>query len=114
MIAVIFEVIPHAEHKQNYLDIASQLAPSLRHMDGFISIERFQSLLDPNKLLSLSYWRDEAAVAQWRNTEEHRAAQAQGRVAIFADYRIRIAAVLRDYGMNERAQAPTDSRQRHG
>ncbi len=111
MIAVIFEVIPHAENRQEYLDIAAGLAPLLREMDGFISIERFQSLIDPGKILSLSFWRDEAAVANWRNTEEHRAAQSQGRDHVFAGYRLRIASVVRDYGLLEREQAPADSRQ---
>jgi heme-degrading monooxygenase HmoA len=114
MIAVIFEVIPHADNKQEYLGIAAQLAPLLKEMDGFLSIERFQSLSDPTKILSLSFWRDEAAVANWRNTEEHRAAQSQGREHIFAGYRLRIATVVRDYGLLERDEAPTDSRQVHG
>jgi heme-degrading monooxygenase HmoA len=114
MIAVIFEVIPHAHEKQEYLAIAARLAPMLATMDGFISIERFQSLTQPDKILSLSFWRDEEAVRQWRNTEEHRAAQSQGRAGIFADYRLRIAAVVRDYGLHERAQAPDDSRDVHG
>lgn len=113
MIAVIFEVQPHAAHQQAYLNIAGELKSQLNEMDGFISIERFQSLSDPGKLLSLSFWRDEAAVAQWRNTEEHRAAQSQGRQTIFSNYRIRIAAVLRDYGLTEREQAPNDSRAAH-
>nr|WP_314861626.1 antibiotic biosynthesis monooxygenase [uncultured Undibacterium sp.] len=113
MIAVIFEVQPHATHQQIYLDIAAELKSQLIEMDGFISIERFQSLSDPSKLLSLSFWRDEAAVAQWRNTEEHRAAQSQGRQTIFSNYRIRIASVLRDYGLTEREQTPSDSRAAH-
>ena len=113
MIAVIFEVQPHVTHQQSYLDIAAELKSQLIAMDGFISIERFQSLSDPSKLLSLSFWRDETAVAQWRNTEEHRAAQSQGRQTIFSDYRIRIAAVMRDYGLTEREQAPSDSRAAH-
>lgn len=114
MIAVIFEVLPHAVHQQAYLDIAAALKSQLNEMDGFISIERFQSLSEPGKILSLSFWRDEAAVAQWRNTEEHRAAQRQGRQTIFSNYRIRIAAVMRDYGLTEREQAPSDSRAVHG
>ena len=113
MIAVIFEVLPHAAHQQDYLDIAAELKPLLMTMDGFISIERFQSLSDPNKLLSLSFWRDELAVGQWRNTELHRAAQSKGRAGIFSDYRIRIANVVRDYSLHEREQAPLDSRQHH-
>jgi heme-degrading monooxygenase HmoA len=114
MIAVIFEVLPHAAHKQEYLDIASALAPLLKGMDGFISIERFQSLSEPQKILSLSFWRDEEAVAGWRNIEAHRGAQSKGRSEVFQNYRIRIAGVLRDYGLNEREQAPNDSRCRHG
>ena len=114
MIAVIFEVLPHAEHKQEYLDIAASLAPLLKDMDGFISIERFQSLSDTQKILSLSFWRDETAVAGWRNIEAHRGAQSKGRSEVFQDYRIRIAGVIRDYGMNERKQAPQDSRRQHG
>jgi heme-degrading monooxygenase HmoA len=114
MIAVIFEVCPHAHAKDDYLAIGARLAPLLMTMDGFMSIERFQSLSDPGKILSLSFWRDEEAVKQWRNTEEHRAAQSEGRAGIFAGYRLRIAAVVRDYGLTERAQAPADSRGVHG
>jgi heme-degrading monooxygenase HmoA len=114
MIAVIFEVLPHVQEKQAYLDTAAALKPRLDGIDGFISIERFQSLADPDKLLSLSFWRDEAAVAQWRNTEAHRHAQASGRAGIFQDYRLRIATVDRDYGLNDRRQAPADSRNVHG
>lgn len=113
MIAVIFEVCPHEHARPEYLEIAAGLAPLLREIDGFISIERFQSLANPGKILSLSFWRDEGAVQRWRNTEEHRHAQAQGRGGIFADYRLRIAAVVRDYGMLEREQAPADSRAAH-
>jgi len=118
MIAVIFEVIPHADGRQRYLDIAASLRPLLEEIDGFISIERFQSLADPAKLLSLSFFRDEAAITQWRALEAHRAAQAAGRgngaPALFADYRLRIAGVVRDYGMHERAEAPADSRRVNG
>jgi heme-degrading monooxygenase HmoA len=113
MIAVIFEVWPHPERRDRYLDIAAAIKPTLEQIDGFISVERFQSLTDPDKLLSLSFFRDEAAVAQWRNTEDHRAAQTAGRGGVFKDYRLRIAAVMRDYGLNEREQAPSDSRERH-
>lgn len=110
MIAVIFEVWPHAEAKQEYLDIAAALGPLLEQVEGFISIERFQSLSQPDKLLSLSFFRDEAALAQWRQLEAHRAAQTAGRATIFRDYRLRIAGVIRDYGLAERDQAPPDSR----
>jgi heme-degrading monooxygenase HmoA len=113
MIAVIFEVWPVPGRKDDYLRLAALLRDELDHMDGFISIERFQSLTEPEKLLSLSVWRDEEAVAAWRNNHRHRASQAAGRGGIFADYRLRIAAVIRDYGMTDRAQAPADSRRTH-
>ncbi len=113
MIAVIFEVIPGEQTRQQYLDIAASLVPALRQIDGFLSIERFQSLSDPGKLLSLSFWRDEQAVAQWRNTEQHRCAQQEGRGGVFQDYRLRIATVVRDYGLVDREQAPADSRDAH-
>ena len=114
MIAVIFEATPQPDHYQTYLDIAAALKPELMGIDGFISIERFQSLVDPSKLLSLSFWRDEAAVMAWRNREAHRQAQSSGRSHVFADYRLRVAHVLRDYGLNERDQAPADNRAAHG
>ena len=114
MIAVIFEVWPHPDHRSDYFDIAATLRPELEKIDGFISVERFESLTDKGKVLSLSFWRDEDAVARWRNMAEHRAAQAKGRGGIFSDYRLRIASVVRDYGMNERAEAPKDSRAAHG
>jgi heme-degrading monooxygenase HmoA len=110
MIAVIFEVWPADGRKADYLDHAARLRGDLEHTDGFISIERFQSLSDPDKLLSLSFWRDEAAVAAWRRHDGHRTAQAAGRGGIFRDYRLRVAAVVRDYGMTKtREQAPQDS-----
>lgn len=109
MIAVIFEVFPKSERKQEYLDIAASLRPLLDSIDGFISIERFESLYQPGKILSLSFWRDEQAIQEWRQVEEHRAAQVKGRHEIFSDYRLRIAGVIRDYGMSDREQAPPDS-----
>ncbi|MFP3383293.1 antibiotic biosynthesis monooxygenase family protein [Tritonibacter sp. SIMBA_163] len=113
MIAVIFEVIP-AEGKQDaYLEHAAALRPLFEGMEGFISVERFQSLTTPGKLLSLSFWEDEDALARWRQLEKHRAAQSNGREGYFADYRLRVAGVMRDYGMTERAQAPADSRALH-
>jgi heme-degrading monooxygenase HmoA len=114
MIAVIFEVWPEPDHRSEYFDLAAALKPQLETIDGFLSVERFESLTDKGKILSLSFWRDEDAVARWRNLAEHRAAQAKGRGGIFANYRLRIASVVRDYGMNERAEAPKDSRARHG
>ena len=113
MIAVIFEVLPADGHKQTYLDIAADLRPLLDSIDGFISIERFQSLTTPAKVLSLSFWRDEEAVQAWRTLEEHRAAQNKGRTEVFGDYRLRVASVLRDYGLFDREQAPADSRAIH-
>ena len=114
MIAVIFEVEPAEGKRDAYLGIAAKLRPLLDGIDGFISIERFQSLADPNRILSLSFWRDEEAVKAWRNTEEHRQAQLAGRGGIFAGYRLRIAHVVRDYGLTERDEAPTDSRAVNG
>jgi heme-degrading monooxygenase HmoA len=113
MIAVIFEVWPAEGRKQEYLELAGSLRPLLEQIDGFISIERFESLSEPGKILSLSVFRDEQAVAQWRALEAHRNAQARGRAGVFRDYRLRVAGVIRDYGMRERAQAPTDSRAAH-
>lgn len=111
MIAVIFEVEP--ADRDAYFRIAGELRPLLDEIDGFISIERFQSLTDSGRILSLSFWRDEAAVAAWRNIEAHRSAQAEGRRRVFRDYRLRVAQVMRDYGMRERAEAPADSREAH-
>lgn len=118
MIAVIFEVWPAEGARQAYLDIAAALRADLVQIDGFISVERFQSLADPDKMLSLSFWRDEAAIRHWRNLANHRQAQGKGRGSeghggMFRDYRLRIAEVARDYGLTERAQAPGDSRQAH-
>jgi heme-degrading monooxygenase HmoA len=110
MIAVIFEVVPRPGQMSAYMDAAAALRPSLEGIDGFISIERFQSLVEPGRVLSLSFWRDEEAIRQWRNVTAHRAAQTAGRDSIFADYRLRVAAVMRDYGMNDRDEAPQDSR----
>ena len=114
MIAVIFEVWPAPGRVDDYLEFAAALKPELEQIDGFLSIERFESLATPGKYLSLSFWRDEAAVAAWRTRENHRRAQAAGRAEIFADYRLRVAGVVRDYGMAERAEAPEDSRAAHG
>jgi heme-degrading monooxygenase HmoA len=111
VIAVIFEVEP--ADREAYFRIAGELRPLLDDVDGFISIERFQSLNDEGRILSLSFWRDEAAVARWRNLEAHRLAQAQGRARVFRDYRLRVAEVVRDYGMLARAEAPADSRGAH-
>lgn len=108
MIAVIFEVWP--ERRDDYLDIATELRPLLKTIDGFISVERFESITEKGKMLSLSFFRDEEAVKAWRNVAEHRIAQAKGRGGVFRDYRLRIAGVIRDYGLNEREEAPRDSR----
>jgi len=114
MIAVIFEVVPREGHTDAYLQIAAGLRAHLEAIDGFVSVERFRSLTQPDKILSLSFWRDEEAVQRWRELETHRAAQHAGRSEHFADYRLRVAQVLRDYGKSEREQAPADSRARHG
>ena len=106
MYVVIFEVQPRPGSEQDYLAVAQQLRADLENIDGFISVERFASLYNEGKLLSLSFWRDETAVKRWREHMQHREAQRRGREEIFSDYRIRVAAVVRDYGMNERAQAP--------
>lgn len=114
MIAVIFEVTPAEGRREGYLAHAAKLRPLVEEIPGFISVERFQSLTDPDKMLSLSFFEDEAALETWRKTEEHRAAQKAGRGGIFSGYRLRIAHVLRDYGMDDRAEAPEDSRAAHG
>ena len=113
MIAVIFEVFLAEGKRDEYLDIATDLKIQLEKMDGFISIERFASLSEEGKVLSLSFWRDEAAIEAWRNLEAHRFAQDKGRAGVFSDYRLRVANVSRDYGMDSRAQAPLDSKQVH-
>lgn len=114
MIAVIFEVIlENEEKKKRYLDIAAELRPMLDNIDGFISIERFSSVSTPGKMLSLSFWRDEASVQEWRSLETHREAQHAGRSEVFQDYRLRVATVIRDYGMYDRHEVPDDSREWH-
>ena len=114
MIAVIFELEPAVGQESAYLDQAAALKDLVAEAEGFISVERFQSLTTPGKLLSLSFWEDEAAVAQWRQRAAHRRAQGKGRTGIFAAYRLRVAQVLRDYGMEDRDDAPQDSRTAHG
>lgn len=114
MIAVIFEFTPVDGRFADYKALAEGLADDVRKSDGFISIERFESITAPGRFVSLSYWRDEEAVRKWRNLQKHREAQKQGRGGIFASYRLRVAQVLRDYSMDERAQTPKDSVQVHG
>ncbi len=113
MIAVIFEVFPAKGKVEEYLDIAAELKPLLEKIDGFISIERFSSLVEEGKVLSLSFWRDEEAIEEWRNLESHRYAQEKGRGGVFSNYRLRVAEVSRDYGMNNRDEAPSDSKKIH-
>jgi heme-degrading monooxygenase HmoA len=113
VIAVLFEVWPAKGETNGYLDLAAALKEDLYAIDGFISVERFQSLSEPRKLLSLSFFRDEAAVAAWRNRPGHRATQKRGRSGVFTDYRLRVASVIRDYGLNDRAEAPDDSLRVH-
>ena len=114
MIAVICEVWPAPGRREGYLEMAAALREELAGVDGFLSVERFESLTEPGKMLSLSFWRDEQALAAWRSRERHRAAQRAGRETMFADYRLRVATVLRDYGMTRRDEAPADSREAHG
>ncbi len=109
MLAVIFEVTPRDGLAPRYFELAAALRPTLERIDGFIAVERFQSVTRPGVYLSLSWWRDEAAIAAWRQTACHRDSQREGREAIFSDYRIRVVACLRDYGFHDRAQAPADS-----
>jgi heme-degrading monooxygenase HmoA len=109
VIGIIFEVWPAEGKMKEYLDIAARLKPLLNQIDGFISIERFESLSEPGKILSLSFFRDQAAIEQWRTLEAHRFAQATGRGGVFRDYRLRVVGIIRDYGMFNREQAPPDS-----
>ncbi|WP_273187278.1 antibiotic biosynthesis monooxygenase family protein [Hyphomonas adhaerens] len=114
MIAVLFELEPLPGKAEAYFETAATLRPLLDGIDGFLSIERFESLATPGKYLSLSFWRDEAAVQAWRNLPPHRGAQARGRKDLFRDYRLRVAHVVRDYGLMDRDGAPDDSRETHG
>lgn len=114
MIAIIFELIPADGQKDTYLDIAATMRPMVEQVDGFISVERFQSLTNPKKLLSISYFTNEEAVQHWRRLAAHRDAQSKGRAGIFSDYRLRVCHVLRDYGMCDRDQTPDDSVKAHG
>ena len=113
MVAVLFEAFPAKGKWDEYMDIAAKLRPELDQIEGFISIERFQSVHNPQKVLSLSFWKDEESIRQWRNIELHRIAQKEGRSSIFDNYRLRVATVQRDYGMTEREQAPGDSKTIH-
>lgn len=114
MMAVIFEVFPAEGQEQPYLDMAAKMRPLAESIPGFISVERFQSLTTPGKLLSISFWEDEDALEAWRTLPQHRGAQREGREVMFAGYRLRVAGVIRDYGMDARDQAPQDSRAAHG
>lgn len=114
MLAVIFEFWTNPDKADVYWDHARAMSELVQDADGFLGIERFQSVSAENKFVSLSFWRDEAAVAAWRNTLRHRIAQAAGRDGVFRDYRLRVAQVIRDYGMTDRDQAPADSRAEHG
>jgi len=114
MIAVIFEFTPAPGRKQDYLDLAAGLSDALKGFDGFVSIERFESIARPGHFVSLSFWRDEEAVRRWRNVQKHREAQAKGRKEVFSAYRLRVARVLRDYSLENRQEAPADSVKAHG
>ena len=107
MYAVIFEVQPKTGLDQDYFDLAAELLPELEEIDGFISVERFSSLYNEGKFLSISFWRDEEALKRWREHHQHQQAQHKGRGRIFEDYRIRVAEVIRDYGMSNRNEAPS-------
>jgi heme-degrading monooxygenase HmoA len=109
MIAVIFEVHPAEGRRGDYLGIAAEMRPMLDGIEGFISVERFESLTTPGKILSLSFFEDEEAVRRWRTLAAHRGAQSTGRKGLLADYRLRVADVVRDYGLRDRDQAPADS-----
>jgi heme-degrading monooxygenase HmoA len=113
MIAVMFEFTPHAHRRGRYFDLVGEMREHLARVDGFISVERFESVTTPGKFVSLSMWRDEEALRAWRNLPEHRGVQAEGRGDVFADYRLRVAEVIREYGLRERAEAPADSRAVH-
>ena len=113
MIAVIFEVTPKDGARAEYLDLAAEMRPLVEQIDGFVSVERFESLTTPGKLLSVSVFRDEAALDEWRRMTRHRAMQSHGRHRLFADYRLRVTSVIRDYGLSDRAEAPKDSRALH-
>jgi len=113
MFAVIFELEVTPQNADEYFEIAGALREELDHIDGFISIERFESVVTPGKFVSLSFWRDEDAIKSWRTLDTHRKAQIKGRKSIFTDYRLRVAEVIRDYGLNKRDQAPKDSRDTH-
>jgi len=112
MIAVIFEVEPKPGCAPEYFGIAAELRPMLEHIEGFISIERFESVTQPGRFLSLSFWRDERAIREWRSQESHRAAQLRGRARLFRDYRLRVADVIRDYGLDDRTHAPATAESR--
>jgi heme-degrading monooxygenase HmoA len=114
MIAVIFEFTAAPERRDQYLELAAMLNAEVKDFDGFLGIERFQSLSSPDRYVSLSFWRDEEAVRKWRNVQKHREAQARGRRGIFSAYRLRVCQVLRDYGMESRGEAPKDSVAIHG
>lgn len=110
MIAVIFEFTPAPGRRDEYMELAAGLWPDVEKLDGFISIERFQSVTSPERMVSISYWRDEEALARWRNFARHREAQGRGRGGVFSDYRLRVAQVMRDYTHEARGEAPADSR----
>ncbi|MEM9762662.1 MAG: antibiotic biosynthesis monooxygenase [Pseudomonadota bacterium] len=109
MIAVIFEVEPAEGALEGYMALAGSLKSEVEAIDGFISVERFESMTTPGKLVSISFWRDEAALEAWRNRPRHRAAQVKGRTGMMAGYRLRVASVIRDYGLEARAEAPADA-----
>ena len=114
MISIIFEVAPNEGMADEYLKIAGEMLGFVEQIDGFISVERVQALTNPDKLLSISFFESEAAVEEWRRLAAHRSAQKAGRETLFRDYRLRVLQVLRDYGKDDRGQAPSDSLDVHG
>ena len=114
MITVIFEFTPAEGRFPEYMDLVGELKADLANADGFLSLERFESITTPGKFVSLQFWRDDEAVRKWRNLQKHREAQKKGRAGIFASYRLRIASVIRDYDMDKRGEAPRDSLEAHG
>lgn len=116
MIAMIFEFWfdPNApEIYEEYLDTSTELRTHLAEVDGFGGVERFESTSEPGKFVAIGFFADEGAVSEWRNRPEHRRVQALGRSRFFTNYRLRMAQVVRDYGPDDRDQAPADSRAAH-
>ena len=104
-VVVLFEVTPTAEGKVRYLELAAQLKLLLSDAKGFIHSERFSSLNEEGKLLSLNVWENEESVKKWRNELHHRMSQSEGRERLFENYRITVAYVIREYDDYNRREA---------